>query len=312
MTFTPAEEGGHGAFSFSRLPIMKEVNYYFAYHDAVKPLGGMFLVPRVFLRSIETYKIEFRAKSMNDEQALLIDLVQEMQKGMLKSHIELVNAYAERYKRIPIKYENTLKAATTAYLNLQAVPKRMDGQFQIIINDFNQKKYPKFPVTFSLTIRADNNDLTDYLIKKTIIIIKNAAKSFDVHVRIKRDTEWCYPAWEKNDPELVKIAEDSWKEMYGDTIVKTPFGEMGTDDNVYMMNDITKNGGKCIYAILASDTHSGQPTQYGELHTNKMNVDDELMIGGVNLTIKIVEKILNQLSSSSESSSSSSSSPEST
>jgi metal-dependent amidase/aminoacylase/carboxypeptidase family protein len=120
----------------------------------------------------------------------------------------------------------------------------------------------------------------------------NAAKTFDVHLKMKRDSEWCYPAWERNDLELIKLAEETWREMRGNTVVRPPFGEMGTDDDVYMMNEITKNGGKCIYSLLVSDAHAGAPFQYGELHTDKMNVDDELMIAGVNLTIKMIEKIL--------------------
>ena len=292
FTFTPAEEGGHGAVSFSRLPLMKEIDYYFAYHDAIKPIEGLFLVPRAHLRSIQTYKIEFRAKPKNDEVALFIDLIQEREAGILKSNTDLANAFAERYKRIPIKYDNTLKAATTAYMNIQSIPKRMDGQFQVSVMEFTQGQYPKFPVTFTLTIRADNNDLTDYITEQSLKILKNAAKSFDVFVKMKKDKVWCYPAWERNDEELIALAEESWKEMHGNMIIKSPFAEMGTDDDVYMMNEIKKYGGKCFYGLLVSCNRTEELGQFGELHTDTMNIDNELMMAGVNLTIKMIEKIL--------------------
>lgn len=294
FTFTPAEEGGHGALSFSKLPIMEEVDYYFAYHVAGKPLGGMFLVPRVFLRSIESYKVSFKAKKSQAEQALLISLIQEMQQGKLKSQIDFVNAYVERYKQIPLTNENTLKAALSAYSNLQMIPKRMDGQFQFSILNFKQGEYPTYPVSFDFTIRADSNDLTYYLIKKSEKILKNASKTYGVRVKIKRNEEWCYPAWEQNDSGMIALAEKIWNEDHGNTSIKHPFGEMGTDDDVYMMNAIRKNGGKCFYAILTGDTHSGQ---YGELHTNNFNIDNEIMEAGVHLAIKMIKKILKSLPS---------------
>ncbi len=289
LTFTPAEEGGHGALSFSKLPVMKEIDYYFAYHVAVKPLGGMFLVPRVFLRSIEIYEVEFRAKKSKEEQALLLNLVQEMQEGKLKTHLDLVNAYVERYKRIPLKSENTLKAAISAYFNLQGIPKRMDGQFQLSIMEFKQGEYPNHSITFKLIIRADNNNLTDYLAKSSHLILNNAAKSFGVRVKIKRDQEWCYPAWEQNNTELIKLAEQVWKKFYGNTVVKHSFGEMGTDDDVYMMNTIVENGGKCFYGIIASDTNGNR---YGELHTNNFNIDERVIEAGIGLTTHMINRIL--------------------
>ncbi len=289
LTFTPAEEGGHGAKNFAKLPIMREIDYYFAYHDAVKPLGGLFYAVNIFLRSIETYKVEFSAKTMSEEQDLLKKLVQAKQEGKIKTSADFLTAYAKGYTRIPQRYDNTLKAATTAYHNLQAIPKRMDGQFQITVQSFTQGNYPTFPVTFTLTIRADNNDHTEYLAKRAREIMENAARLYDVDVQIIRDTEWCYPAWEQNDPGLMRLAEETWKEMYGETVSNVPFGEMGTDDDVYMMNEIVKHGGKCLYSIIVSDTNKGQ---FGELHTRKMNIDEELMTAGVNLTINMIEKLL--------------------
>ena len=287
LTFSPAEEGGHGARSFALLPIMKEIDYYFAYHDAVKPLGDMFYVPNIYFRAWETYDVTFSNPPSDGETRILNELKQR--NGLSKKNF--VEEYAKAVKKTPQNWDNSLTAACNAYLSIMTIPKRLDSHYNTSVSEFSSGTYPKFETKFKLTIRADNNDLNEYVSKKAVSIIESAAKMHDVNVKISRNLEWCYPAWNDNNLELMKLATESWKELgYGDTVINVPFGEMGTDDDVYIMNEIIKHGGKCLYSIIVSDTNKGK---FGELHTKRMNINNEVMTAGVNLIIRMIEKLLN-------------------
>lgn len=285
--FTPAEEGGHGAKSFADLPIMKEIDYYFAYHVGVKPLGTMMLASKIYLRSIEQFKVTLSMKPQSNIEGMIFQkLGSEFQQGKIKSQKDFVIRYLREMQSIPANYSAAVKASANIIQGLDQITPRSDGYHQIYFSNLNQGINN---VSFEINLRADNNDLANYLSEQARKLVKIQANLFDLDLVIEDNEAWHYPAWARNDPDLVELAKETWLELgLGDRVIDVPFGEMGSDDDVYLMNKITANGGKCFYSILISDNKQGQ---IGELHSAKMDIDDELMETGVNLTVTMMKKL---------------------
>ena len=286
--FTPAEEGGHGAKNFAALPIVDEIDYYFAYHDAVKPVGGLMLVNQVYLRSIVQFLVTITSSPPSSpDLAIFQKLGMEFQMGNIKSQGEFITRYVKELQATPKTYDLPIRATLQTITAFDNIPPRTDGFHEINIYELTQD-YEK--VRFKVNIRADNNDLTHYYVQHTKSLIAKIADLHQLGYTIEDIPLWSYPAWAGNDPMLAQLAKTIWHEMgLGDTVIDIPFGEMGTDDDVYLMNKIQSHGGKCLYAILVSDSKQGQ---IGELHTPSMDIDDRLLKVGVDLTINLIKTLL--------------------
>ena len=260
MIFSPAEEGGRGCLSISKLPIIKEIQYILTYHDATMPLGGNhFIVPRIFLRSAETFKVEFtRGKGpIGLDVSQFSDTLQAVKN---KSTLEILHEIVKAMSSVPDRENDAIMAACTAILNMKAIPRKPSGYSKIYITDFhtgeqNEMLFGKAdPCRFSIIIRGANDDIGDYMREKAIQVLESAAKMHNVNVSIVKNNDFTYPAWNKNSPELINLAIETWKEMgMGDNYIKYPFGELGSDDVIFIMKEVVKNGGHAIYMGLVSD-----------------------------------------------------------
>jgi aminobenzoyl-glutamate utilization protein A len=297
MIFSPAEEGGRGCLSISKLPIISEINYILAYHDATMPCGGNhFLMPRIFFRSLATYEIEYTAGKQSMLPEIVLSSEGETEVQQPKSVSEFLNNIVKGFNSTPITLDNAIMAACSAILNLKAIPKKPNGHSFILISnlytemDKNNPGIGFDPVRFDITVSADDDDICNYLKEKAFQILESTAKIYNVKLNLKKIEKACYPAWPGNSPELVNLAIEMWKEMGRDeNIINPRFGEMGTDDVIFIMKEIIQNGGKAAYLVLVSDDSKGAMKN---IHTDRFNVRNDFFEVGVNLIVRMIEKIL--------------------
>ena len=292
MIFSPAEEGGKGCLSISKLPIIKEIQYIFTYHDSTFPGGGYhFIVPRIFFRCVEIYNVEL-SKRKSFDSLDVSKYTNEIQAGEKKTPIDIINDIVKAIHSTPPTDNDALMAACSAINNLKAIPLKPNEYSIITITQFSSGKeeelYPGVdPCKFRVVIRGATDESGINMREKAILVLNSAAKKYNVKIKIKKDV--CYPAWNDNDEDLIKLAIETWKENgMGDNFVKYPFGELGTDDVVYIMKEVIKNGGKALYIGLVSDNDSGRMKN---IHTNRFDIKDDLLNAGVNLVTKMIEKI---------------------
>lgn len=296
MIFSPAEEGGQACLGISELSLINEIQYIFAYHDSTFPLGGHHVIlPRIFFRSIDGFKVNFSSgKGPGLDVSQFVDTIQE---GKNKSPIDIVSDIVVAMSSVADAGNNSLLAACTAIMNLKAIPRKPNGYSKISIYDLStpvdELGFGSLePITFNVMIRGANDEIGSYMKAKALHIVESAAKMYDVKVKI--ELEWNdmkYPAWNENSPELIQLAIESWKEIgMGNNVIKHPFGELGTDDVIYIMKKVIKNGGKAIYIGLVSDDNSGRMKN---IHTNRFDFKDDLLAIGVNLITRMIEKIIN-------------------
>ncbi len=308
MIFTPAEEGGKGCLSISKLPIISKIHYFFAYHILTMDLNGTnFIIPQMIFRFVEVYKVEFTKSKKNGkpksgeklkvEQNIISEVMEEDKE---ESIFELIHEKIKANATKPFKGDNALMAGCSAILNIKSIPRNPTGYSRVSMTDFHSGQVnPETPFTifknadpfgFLLIIRADNDEIGSYIKEKTLHVLESSAQLFDVSVSINIINNYSYPAWNSNDPFLMDLIATTWKEMQNDeTIIRHPFGELGSDDCIYIMKNILQYHGKPIYTGLVSDNHGGAFT---EIHTPRFDIDDSILQMGVDLIINCIKKIL--------------------
>ena len=298
MIFSPAEEGGKGCISISKLPIIQEIDYIFTYHDATIPLGGNhFIVPRIFFRSADTYKVEF-TRGKNSEGLDVNQFSDTIQSMKTKSNVDVIHEIVKAMSSIPNKGNDALMAACIAIINIKAIPRKPNGHSYVQISSLSTGDKDEIklgladPCSFTILIRGADDEIGEYMKKNVLHILETAASLYDVKVSIEKTNDFTYPAWNENSTKLINLAIDTWKEMgMGDNYIKYPFGELGSDDVIYIMKEVVKNGGHPIYIGLVSDDDSGRMKN---IHTDRFDFKDDLLIKGVDLITRMINKIINE------------------
>lgn len=298
LIFSPAEEGGHGCLSISKLPIVKDIDYFITYHFSTYPLKGHhYLVLNNISLSLEGYEVEFAREEKLREIQKLEEELKQSQKFI--SDIDFMNELVKRIRLLPYRGNDAINAACKAIMRLQSLC--TPGQSEINIRNFHSGKLEELsynwggtssnPCRFYLVLRAANDEIANSLRKKAFKILKDCAKKYNVNVKWKEILKY-HPSWNyQNSPKLMKLAAQAWKELgMGDYIVDQWFH--GGDDVFFIMREIVKNGGHAAHFRIVSDDDGGRMKgQHDE--SGRFDINNDLLHVGVKLFAKIVEKILN-------------------
>ena len=300
LIFSPAEEGGNGCLSISYHPIIKEIQYFFATHIGTLGFGDQpFILPDHHMRSVDTYRIQFESKNYR-----YIEFPEESTKVIENPNLtfsQKTNQIMELMGRVPEKFNNALKAACSAILNLHLINKRHDGISFINISQLHagnssynapiQERQPD-PCSFNISIRGDTDDIGKYMLERSFHVLKATADMFNVNVKYEKLKSWTYPAWYYNSSNLIEYVKTTWKDMgYEENIIHKPFKEVGSDDVIYIMKNILINGGSAIYIILLSGNPDGKMKNVHD-PCGKFNVMPTILKKGVELFTRVFHKII--------------------
>jgi len=300
MIFSPAEEGGHGCLSISRHPIIQEIQCFLAIHIGTGPFGDQpFIIPDCYYRSVNTHKISFESKQY--QYLKMPEAVKQISNNPDLTLSQKMNKIFESMNQVPGKADIAIKAACTAISNLHMINRRHDGisiikigQLHAGMEGYGLQETLKIsdPCSFDLTIRGDTDDITKYTWQQALHVLETTADMYNVSLITKKKSRRQYPAWHYNSPDLIELVKKSWEEMgFGENIIEKPIKEGGTDDAIYIMQEIQKNRGSAIYFFLGSANPDGTKTN---VHNpdGLFDVMPETPQTGVDLITRVFKHIL--------------------
>ena len=257
LIFQPAEEGVSGALAVSESKVLDDVDYLIGGHIGIKARKSKEIVCGTdgFLATTKI-NAEFKGKA---------------------SHAGVA----------PEKGHNALLSASTAVLNLDAIPRNSEGTTRINVGKLvagSGRNVIPGRAFMEIETRGETTDLNEYMQEYAERILKSSADMHDTHVDIKCVGKSISG---ESDYELIKIIENIAKEInyYESIIEKEDFG--ASEDICYMMKKVQENGGKASYIMFGSELR-------GEHHSEKFDFNELDMINAVKVYCGIIIKILSE------------------
>ncbi len=254
LIFQPAEEGVRGAKSMVGAGILDDVDYVLGAHLMSNMPGELVCGANGFLATTK-YDVTLKGLSSHAGGA-------------------------------PEEGRNTMLAACTAVLNLNAMPRHSDGVSRVNVgrlesgSDRNVIAEDSF---MQMEIRGATNSVIDYLDTYAKRIIEHSAAMHNVDYVMKN--MGAAPNGSSSD-ELIDRVEKIGKQLACfENIKKTSDKAGGSEDYMYMMNKVQENKGKGVYFIVGSDTMSGH-------HTALFDINEDDIIKTIKMFSLLVIDIL--------------------
>jgi aminobenzoyl-glutamate utilization protein A len=252
ILFQPAEEMISGGKIFSKLGIIKDLNYFMPVHIGL--IGQRKVVCGVSFLEDKRYEILFRGR---------------------RSH-----AGAS-----PDQGRNALAAACSAVTGLYGISRHGGGRSRINIGKFiseNASNIISDKAQFELDLRGETAEICEYLTQRAYSIIHGASIMYDVEDEIDFITE---AETAVNSAELTALVRNVCLDAgfeKNDIIDKHLVP--GSEDATFIMNAVINNGGLSTYICIGSPTSGGH-------HHEKFDFDEDILFQGVNLLHKIAIKL---------------------
>ncbi|WP_029699143.1 M20 family metallo-hydrolase [Clostridium sp. Ade.TY] len=255
LIFQPAEEGVSGALALSESKILDDVDYLIGGHVGIKARKSREIICGTY-GFLATTKInaEFRGKA---------------------SHAGVA----------PEKGHNALLSASTAVLNLDAIPRNSEGTTRINVGKLvagSGRNVIPGQAFMEIETRGETTELNDYMQQYAERILKSSAEMHDTHVDIKYVGKSISG---ESDEELIKIIQSVAENIkyYKFIREKEDFG--ASEDICYMMKKVQERGGKASYIMFGSELK-------GEHHSEKFDFNELDMINAVKLYTEVIMNIL--------------------
>jgi aminobenzoyl-glutamate utilization protein A len=252
IMFQPAEELISGGKIFSKLCIIKELNYFIPVHIGL--IGVRKVVCGVSFLADKRYKILFKGRSSHAGAS-------------------------------PEKGNNALAAACSAATGLYGISRHSGGCSRINIGDFISKNASNIisdKAQFELDLRGETDEVCEYLRHQAQNIINGASIMYGIEHEISfvADAETAI-----NSAELISQVRNVCLEvgLEEDDIVDN-YLVPGSEDATFIMNAVLKNGGSSTYICIGCPTSGGH-------HNEKFDFDEDVLFQGVTILHKIAEKI---------------------
>lgn len=255
LFFQPAEETIFGGKIFSKLPFVKEIDYFFAIHIGLIPSRDV-ICGLSFLAD-KRYQVSFRGRS--------------------------AHAGAQ-----PEAGRNALLAACSAVTQLYAVSRHSQGASRINIGRFSADNAANIiadTAQFELDLRGETNAICDYLDRRAGEILRGAAQmhAVEADMTFVADAETAV-----NSPELMQEVKKACLDIgIEEEAIVDRFLVSGSEDATFIMNEVLRSGGLATYIGLCSQTYGGH-------HNETFDLDEDLLMRGVRLLYQLANNIMDK------------------
>lgn len=255
LILQPAEEGVRGAKSMVDAGVVDDVDIFFGMHIGINKniAGCLACLNNGFLA---TTKLDVTFKG-----------------------------YSSHAGGSPELGKNSLLAACTAALNLQAISRHSKGNSCInvgVLESGTGRNVIPDRAYLQIETRGATGEVNDYICKRAYEVLKGAAAMYENEVEIKEmgSAPACI-----NSEDLAKEVQVLAKDLgiFKDVPLTNEGG--GSEDCAYFLERVIGKGGRATYMILGSDI----PAPH---HNPKFNIDEKDMINGIALTGALVESYL--------------------
>ncbi|MDU7110729.1 MAG: M20 family metallo-hydrolase, partial [Clostridium perfringens] len=257
LIFQPGEESVCGGNPMAQSGILDDVDYLLSGHIGIKARksGEIICGTKGFLATSKI-NAEFTGKS---------------------SHAAVA----------PEKGHNALLSASTAVLNLDAIPRNGEGITRINVGKLiagSGRNVIPGKAFMEVETRGETTELNEYMESYATRILKASADMHDNHVKISclgRSISG------SSDRELIDIIKWEAKNIndYNNVIDEEDFG--ASEDICYMMKRVQKNGGKASYIMFGSDLKD-------EHHSIRFDFNEEDLFPAINLYLRVVMNLCNK------------------
>ncbi len=254
LVFQPAEEGVRGAKSMVDAGVLDDVDYVISGHMMAMKSGVLVCGAGGFMA---TTKLDVTYKGLS--------------------------AHAGAG---PQEGKNSMLAACSAVLNLNAIPRHAEGASRVNVgllqagSDRNVIAEDSF---MKLEIRGETNAINQYVEAYALRIIKSAAQMHDVRFEIQQ--MGAAPSGKPTQELVSRIQRVSEKLGVFDDIQEWSDDATGSEDFMYMMNHVQDQGGQGAYFIVGSDKVTGH-------HTSNFDIQEADVIKAVHLYVGLVDDLL--------------------
>jgi aminobenzoyl-glutamate utilization protein A len=255
LFFQPAEETIFGGKIFSKLPFVKEIDYFFAIHIGLVPSRNV-ICGLSFLAD-KRYQVSFRGRS--------------------------AHAGAQ-----PEAGRNALLAACVAVTQLYALSRHSQGASRINVGKFSADNAANIiadNAQFELDLRGETNAICDYLDRRAGETIRGAAQmhAVEADMTFVADAETSV-----NSPELIQEVKKACLDIgIEEAAIVDRFLVSGSEDATFIMNEVLRNGGLATYIGLCSPTYGGH-------HNETFDFDEDLLARGVRLLYQLANNIMDK------------------
>lgn len=230
IIFQPAEEGGRGAQSVVEKGWLDDADHVISGHLGISdyPAGTISATSKDFLASTK-FDVEFKGKS--------------------------AHAGVE-----PNEGKNAMLAASSAVLNLNAIPRHRDGATRVntgTLKAGSGRNVIPDTAWMMMETRGETSELNDYMYSEALRIIDAAAAMYDVQAEIKF---MGHAPGAECSGEFIDIVKNACS---GNRDIREIYDSMpvgASEDATYMLNRVIEKGGKATYMIFAS------PLKFGHHH----------------------------------------------
>ncbi|MFC6797506.1 MULTISPECIES: amidohydrolase [unclassified Haladaptatus] len=248
--FQPAEEVLGGGKSMADSPLIEDVEGLLAVHIGLGHPSGEIVAGSVKPLSVQKSTVRFTGEP---------------------AHAGLA----------PNEGRNVMQAAAAAIQNLYAIPRHADGMTRVnvgkakigeasnIIPDHGE---------LQIEVRAETNDLRDYMQEKAERTIRAAAEMHDVEVDIEMVSR--APRVDSDETSIDAVATAA-KETDGVTSVLRTGNFGASEDATYLMRAVQENGGVAGFPIVGTDHPGGHHTATFDVNEDDIFVGIDVLSGAL-------------------------------
>lgn len=255
LIFQPAEEGVRGAKSMVGSGVLDDVDYVIGSHIGLKASDTLVCADNGFMATSK-FDVSFKG---------------------LASHAG----------GAPNEGKNSMLAACTAVLNLNAMARHRDGGSRInvgrLVSGTDRNIIPEESF-MKIETRGETTGINQYYREYALRIIENSAKMHDVDYELKFMGEALSGAC---STELASRVQDIGTTLgCFNNIVFASKESGGSEDYTYMMNRVQENGGQGVYFTVGTDTKGGH-------HNSLFDVNEQDLIKAVKIFTLLTVDLLN-------------------
>ncbi|MBF8983881.1 M20 family metallo-hydrolase [Lutibacter sp. B2] len=253
LIFQPAEEGVRGAKAMVEKGIVDDVDNFLAAHIGFGyPIGTVVAKPSGFLCTTKA-NVFYKGKGSHAGGA-------------------------------PNEGKNALLAASSAVMNLYAIPRHNDGATRINVGRLQAGvgRNVIAPNAFmEIETRGSSDEINQYMYNQAHRILEHSAKMYDVDYKIEKVGEAV--ACPSDDELVEEIIKESQKLKSVLNVEKEVyFG--GSEDATWLMKRVQEKGGKSAYMLLGT-------TIAAPHHNECFDFDEDILETGVFLFGNLIKKL---------------------
>ncbi|WP_432666378.1 amidohydrolase [Wukongibacter baidiensis] len=254
LIFQPAEEGVRGAKAMVGAGVLDDVDYIIGGHIGLKPSKILVCGTNGFMATTK-FDVNFKGKGSHAGGA-------------------------------PNEGNNSMLAACTAVLNLNAIPRHMAGASRInvgVLSSGTDRNVIPEESFMKVETRGESTEINDYVRDYALRIIENSAQMHNTNYEVKyMGAAMCGDCSKELVERISKIGNSLG---CFDNITNISDEAGGSEDFTFMLNKVQDTGGQGAYFIIGSDTKGGH-------HNAKFDVNEKDVINAVKMFTMIALDIL--------------------